>query len=262
MLRRVAVGGPATDLPCRRGRPNGALPELPHPDALGDLSRALRRLRLHQALLPRVLPATESVYSSAASPISRRRTRRHCRSCEAPAKARGLRGRCGGSCGAYRTGSPCAAGEASAPWSRLRSVNNTRHGGRGWCEIVAIEQRLRRTPDTFRGTKDPSGLLGSPVGSGQNHGARRPALSGNPESATTFGSTPARPRLPSTWNRSAQAASVKICRCASRCRREFDDRGVVLSGDIFLQFRQVHAVSLSELLRVINDEGHQRLPQV
>lgn len=40
-----------TDLPFGRGRPDRALPELRHPDALGDLSRALRRLRLHPALL-------------------------------------------------------------------------------------------------------------------------------------------------------------------------------------------------------------------
>ena len=40
-----------TDLPCRRGRLHRALPELRHPDALGDLPRALRRLRLHQAVL-------------------------------------------------------------------------------------------------------------------------------------------------------------------------------------------------------------------
>lgn len=43
--------GSVTHLPCGRGRPDGALPELRHPDALGDLSRALRRLRLRQALL-------------------------------------------------------------------------------------------------------------------------------------------------------------------------------------------------------------------
>src|SRR5687767_14202161 len=50
-VRRVAWWRPVTDLSCGGGRSDGALPELRHHDALGDFSRALRRLRLHPALL-------------------------------------------------------------------------------------------------------------------------------------------------------------------------------------------------------------------
>ena len=46
-----------------------------------------------------------------------------------PRFARGA-DRCDGSCAAYRAGSPCAAGEVNEP-SWLRSVTNSRHGGRG-----------------------------------------------------------------------------------------------------------------------------------
>ena len=54
LLRRVAASSCARlDLPCGGGRSDGAVPELQHHDALGDLPRALRRLRLHPAVLRR-----------------------------------------------------------------------------------------------------------------------------------------------------------------------------------------------------------------
>lgn len=147
------------DLPWEHGRPDRAVPELQHADALGDIGRALRRMRLHPALLRgRSLQLTRSVSHR------RRRDRggerdASCRSCEAPSRAPGLRDRCGGSCAAYRADSPCAADEVSEP-SWLRSVTNSRHGGRGGFEISAIARRLRRTPDTPRGTEDPAGVSG------------------------------------------------------------------------------------------------------
>ena len=77
----------------------------------------------------------------------------------------------------------------------------------------------------------------------------------------TFGSIPAGPRpLDLESIRSGRVSEDLPLRL--KVPPQFDDRGVVLSSDIFLQFRQVHAVGISDLLRVINDEGHQRLPQV
>lgn len=152
--------GSATDLPCGRGRPDGALPELQHPDALGDLSRALRRLRLHQALLRgRSLQLSRS---------TRRRRRRRpgggydgaYRSCEASARARVLPVRCGGSCEAYRAGSPCAAGEASAPWRSLRSVITPRPGGQGMSWSGCMTSTLLAASDTSDRTEDPAGVSG------------------------------------------------------------------------------------------------------
>lgn len=123
-------------------------------------------------------------------------------------------------------------------------------------------KRLRRTPDTFRGTEDPAGVSGHLRGLAQNHGAGRLALSRESEICPpTFGSIPARPRpLDLESIRSGRVCEDLPLRL--EVSPQFDHRGVVLSSDIFLQLRQVHAVGISELLRVINDEGHQRLPQV
>lgn len=88
------------------------------------------------------------------------------RSCGEPAKARVRRGRCGDSCAAYRAGSPCAAGEVSEP-SRLRSVTNTRHGGRGGFGLDRTEVSLRPLIIRRGRTARPRSRLGSPAGSGQ-----------------------------------------------------------------------------------------------
>ena len=185
--RRVARTPREIDLRLRHGRSDGAVPELQHPDALGDLPRAVRRMRLH----PSVLRGR----SLQLSPIRRRRHPDHrdeagaaCRTCAEPPRARARHGRCDGSCEAYRAGSPCAADETSAPCWYLRSVNTPRHSGQGmsWTgcmsRTVRAESRhgpanrrdARRARDDGREPRNRRSRrsLGSPTGSGNRMAQR------------------------------------------------------------------------------------------
>jgi hypothetical protein len=146
------------DLRSWDGRPHGAVPELQHADALGDFPRAVRWLRLHPPLLRRCSLQLKR------STRWRRRGRgdvrgASSRSCGELPTARVRRGRCGGSCRAYRAGSPCAVDEVNEP-SWLRSVTNSRHGGRGGLAPNRMCLSVRRGPDTALGHEEPAGVSG------------------------------------------------------------------------------------------------------
>lgn len=160
MFRRVEGKDATHDVALSGGRSDGALPELQHDDALGDLPRALRRLRLHPSVLRR-----RSLQLSRAT--RRRQPRGHndepeagCLSCGEHARAGTHRSRGDGPCATYRADNLWRACEETEQW--LRSVINTRHGGRGGSARERMTGENDAVPTTAREHERPaevSGLL-------------------------------------------------------------------------------------------------------